>query len=189
MPRVAPVPAPDPPLADAVVALRPWTDADLAGKLVTFGDPLVQRFSWPLTRPYTEADARAYLAEQRRAREQGRGIELAILEPADPGTVLGGVSLFDLDRAHARGSIGYWLGAQGRGRGAATHAVRLLAAWGFARLALERIELTCAPDNERSQRVAERCGFTREGVLRSHQRFKGARRDTVVHGLLPGELR
>jgi RimJ/RimL family protein N-acetyltransferase len=37
--------------------------------------------------------------------------------------------------------------------------------------------------------VAERCGFTREGLLRSHMRFKGARRDTLVFGLLDGELR
>jgi RimJ/RimL family protein N-acetyltransferase len=49
--------------------------------------------------------------------------------------------------------------------------------------------LTCAPDNDASQRVAERCGFTREGVLRSHTPFKGGRRDTVLFSLLPGELR
>jgi len=52
-----------------------------------------------------------------------------------------------------------------------------------------RLELTCGPDNLASQRVAERCGFTREGVLRSHVPFKGARRDSVVFSLLPGELR
>jgi RimJ/RimL family protein N-acetyltransferase len=40
-----------------------------------------------------------------------------------------------------------------------------------------------------SQRVAARCGFVREGVLRSHMRFKGGRRDTVLHGMLPGDLR
>ena len=58
---------------------------------------------------------------------------------------------------------------------------------GICRLA--RLELTCGPDNLASQRVAERCGFTREGVLRSHVPFKGARRDSVVFSLLPGELR
>ena len=40
-----------------------------------------------------------------------------------------------------------------------------------------------------SQALAERCGFTREGILRSHMVFKGARRDTVMFSLLPGELR
>jgi RimJ/RimL family protein N-acetyltransferase len=76
-----------------------------------------------------------------------------------------------------------------RGHGAATRAVRLLARWAFDDLGIARLELTCGPDNTASQRVAERCGFTREGVLRSHMPFKGGRRDTVMFSLLPGELR
>jgi len=66
---------------------------------------------------------------------------------------------------------------------------RLVAAWGFTTLGLARIELTCAPDNDASARLAARCGFVREGVLRSHLAFKGGRRDTVLFSLLPGELR
>ena len=49
----------------------------------------------------------------------------------------------------------------------AADAVRLLARWAFA----------------------ERCGFSREGLLRSHVPFQGARRDSVIYSLLPGELR
>jgi RimJ/RimL family protein N-acetyltransferase len=51
------------------------------------------------------------------------------------------------------------------------------------------LELNCGPDNLASQRVAERCGFMREGVLRSDLPFKGGRRDTVLFSLLTGELR
>ena len=65
----------------------------------------------------------------------------------------------------------------------------LLARWAFDDLGIARVALTCAPDNSASQRVAERCGFSREGVLRSHMPFKDLRRDTVVFGLLPDELR
>ncbi|SDJ98637.1 Acetyltransferase (GNAT) domain-containing protein [Actinopolyspora mzabensis] len=75
-----------------------------------------------------------------------------------------------------------------RGRGAATRTLRLLARWVFDHLTLARLELTCAPDNTASQRVAERCGFVREGVLRSHMCFQGGRRDSVMSSLLPGEL-
>ncbi|WP_280316962.1 GNAT family N-acetyltransferase [Nocardia wallacei] len=75
-----------------------------------------------------------------------------------------------------------------RGQGAATRAVRLLSRWAFAYLDLSRLELTCAPDNLPSQRVAERCGFLREGILRSHMAFQGGRRDTVVYGVVPGDL-
>jgi RimJ/RimL family protein N-acetyltransferase len=52
----------------------------------------------------------------------------------------------------------------------------------FAEAGVARLELA-------SQRVAERCGFTREALLGSRLPFRGGRRDTVVYGLLPGELR
>ncbi len=64
-----------------------------------------------------------------------------------------------------------------------------MARWSFGELGIARLEWTCGPDNEASQRVVGRCGFVREGVLRSHVTFNGRRRDTVMFSLLPGELR
>ena len=55
---------PTPPLRDAVVTLRAWREPDVAGGLMAFADPVVQRFSWPQSEPYTEADAWAYFREQ-----------------------------------------------------------------------------------------------------------------------------
>jgi RimJ/RimL family protein N-acetyltransferase len=156
---------------------------------MVFADPLVQRFSWPGVAPYTSADAAAYFAAQEQGRLRGRDISFALVAPDDDAAVLGGASIYGIDRTERRAAVGYWLGAHGRGRGLASHAVRLLAGWCFEQLGIARLELTCAPDNAPSQAVAERCGFTREGVLRSHMVFKGARRDTVMFSLLPGELR
>jgi RimJ/RimL family protein N-acetyltransferase len=157
--------------------------------MMAFADPLVHRFSWPRSTPYTEEDARAFYASLKLARRDGRELGLALVSPTDDDDVFGGASLHAVELHERRAAVGYWLAAHGRGRGVATHATRLLARWGFEHLGLERIELTCAPDNLASQRVAERCGFTREGVLRSHMGFKGGRRDTVVYSLLPDELR
>ncbi len=178
-----------PPLADEVVAVRPWRESDVPAKLMAFADPTVQRFSWPRTTPYTEEDARSFFAEQEQARLRGEELSFALVEPFDDATVLGGGSLYDVDLEQGRAAVGYWLASQARGRGVVTHAVRLVARWALAGLGVARLELTCGPDNHASQRVAERCGFTREGVLRSHTPFKGARRDTVMFSLLPGELR
>jgi RimJ/RimL family protein N-acetyltransferase len=63
----------------------------------------------------------------------------------------------------------------------------LVCTWGFQSLGLERIDLLAATENPASQRVAERCGFTREAVLRSYMRSKAGRDDMVVFGLLIGE--
>jgi RimJ/RimL family protein N-acetyltransferase len=180
---------PTPPMADEVVSVRPWRVSDVPAKLMAFADPTVQRFSWPRTAPYTEADARNFFIEQEQARLRGEELSFALVEPSDDEVVLGGGSLYDVDLDERRAAVGYWLAPQARGRGVVTHAVRLVARWAFEELGVARLELTCGPDNHASQRVAERCGFTREGVLRSHTSFKGARRDTVVFSLLPGELR
>ena len=179
---------PVPPLSADVVLLRPWCEADIPGIVLASSDPVMQQFSWR-TAPYTEADARDYLAEQEEARLRGEGLSFALVEPRDQAAVLGCVSLQEVRLDHGCAAVGYWLAPEGRGRGLATHAVRLLARWAFAELGLARLELTCGPDNEASQHVAERCGFSREGVLRSYVPFKGARRDSVLYSLLPGELR
>jgi RimJ/RimL family protein N-acetyltransferase len=173
-------------LEDAVVRLRPWRPADVPSQVAAFGDPWFQRFSdWA---PGTEAEARRRQLEDERARRRGEQVQFAVVEPSEDGSVLGGASLHDVEVGQGRGAVGYWLAPQARGRGVATRAVRLVARWAFDEVGLARVSVTCGPDNLASQRVAERCGFRREGVLRSHIPFKGARRDTVVFGLLPGEL-
>lgn len=164
-------------------------EQDVPVKLMAFSDPVVQRFSWSRTTPYTVADARSYFVEQQEARRLGEELSFALVEPSDDDVVLGGGSLYDVNLEHGRAAVGYWLAREARGRGIATHAVRLVARWVFAGLGLARLEMTCGPDNEASQRVAERCRFVREGVLRSHISFKGGRRDTVVFRLLPNEIR
>jgi RimJ/RimL family protein N-acetyltransferase len=176
------------PLAGDVVRLRPWGAADLRGMVLAFSDPVMRRFSWR-TAPYTEADARDHFAGQEAARLRGEELSFVLVEPRDQDVVLGSVWLCEVRLDQGCAAVGYWLAPEARGRGAATQAVRLLAGWAFAGLGLARLELTCGPDNAASQHVAERCGFTREGLLRSHVPFQGARRDSVIYGLLPGELR
>jgi RimJ/RimL family protein N-acetyltransferase len=181
------LPLPTPPLGDGVVALRPWREGDIAAQLAAFGDPVFERFSdWA---PRTESDAIRFLADQEVARLRGEQLELALVEPRDADVLLGGASLNNVSLSQGRAAVGYWLAPEARGRGLATRAVRLLARWAFDGVGVARLELTCGPDNHASQRVAARCGFAREGLLRSHVPFKGGRRDTVVFGLLPGELR
>lgn len=180
---------PSPPLADEIVLLRAWQAEDVPAKVMGFADPSVQRFSWVKTTPYTDEDARSFFVFQEEARRRGEELHFAFVEPADPGLVLGGGSLYGVDLEQGRAGVGYWLTPSSRGRGVATHATRLMARYAFEELGVERLELTCSPDNENSQRVAERCGFVREGVLRAHMSFKGGRRDTVIFSLLPSEPR
>jgi RimJ/RimL family protein N-acetyltransferase len=178
---------PSPPLTDDAVALRPWREADLPSQLQIFADPFFRQFSdW---QPANLTDARQNLADNESARLRGEQLDLALTEPCKQHIVLGGVSLHHVNLTHIRGEVGYWLAPAARGRGIATDGLRLIVQWAFNVVGLARLELTCGPDNHASQRVAERCGFVREGLLRSHVSFKGGRRDSLVYGLLPDELR
>jgi RimJ/RimL family protein N-acetyltransferase len=163
---------PDPPLADELVLLRPWTADDIPDKVMSFADQSVQRFSWPLVREYTEMDARGYFVEQEQARRRGDELNFAFADPADPTAVFGGGSVHAVDLAECRAAVGYWLAPDARGRGIATHATQLMAGWAFAGLGLARLELTCGPDNEASQRVALRCASCAKG---SYARIRGSR--------------
>jgi RimJ/RimL family protein N-acetyltransferase len=93
-----------------------------------------------------------------------------------------------VDRENARAEIGYWVAREARGRGVASGAVVLLGAWLFESLQLARLQIHTETENLASQRVAERAGFTREGVLRSYELIKGRPIDVVMFSALPGDL-
>jgi RimJ/RimL family protein N-acetyltransferase len=187
---MAELPFPELPLSDGVVLLRAWRRGDLEFVVRSCQDPEVSRLSPAIPFPYTVADALDWFASQEPECLSGRDIDLAITDAAS-GSPLGAIGLGAVSRARGSAMIGYWLAREARGRGNVSRAVRLLAGWAFDELGLERLELTTDPENVGSQRVAERCGFRREGHLRSHTvvMHSGERRDSLIYGLLPGELR
>ena len=176
---------PTQPLIEAGTALRPWRDDDLEALVQACQDPEISRWT-SVPQPYGEADARIYLRQRRESVDAGTSAAFAIVAAADDA-LLGSVALSRFAPEHQRAEVGYWLASSARGQGHATRAVRLICHWGFQKLRLERIELMAATGNLASQRVAERCGFTREAVLRSHLHGRGGYNDMVMFGLLPGD--
>jgi len=96
------------------------------------------------------------------------------------------VSISPDDRRHAKGSIGYTIGEQyrGRGYGSAGLAALLPIALGRNGLDLERLEAVAAVNNLGSRRVLEHNGFTWEGVSRGLLLINGERVDHANYGLL-----
>ena len=175
---------PDPPLSNGKVALRRFGAGDAGWVTEACQDDELHRWL-PLPRPYTERDARAYIRGNEREWGEGTRATFAIVDAAT-GKALGSIAL----SIHRPGlaEVGYWVRADRRRAGVATSAVRLLAGWAFRELRIDRLQLTTHPDNTASQRVAERAGFTREGVLRAYHPTSAGPRDAVMFSLLPAEL-
>jgi len=174
-------------LRDGPTALRGWRDSDVAALVAACQDPEIPRWT-RVPQPYGEADARAYLMTCHDHIHAGTAAPFAIVDASDPARALGSITLMRLVWEHRRGEVGYWLAREARGRGHTTRAVRLICAWAFRSLGLERIDLFAATANVASQRVAERAGFTREGVLRCFLRGRDGQLDMVAFGLLVDEL-
>ena len=64
----------------------------------------------------------------------------------------------------------------------------MAARFGFEELGLHRIEIVAAVENIASQRVAEKAGAVREGVLRKRLLIRGESQDAVLFSLLPEDL-
>jgi RimJ/RimL family protein N-acetyltransferase len=179
---------PGEPLIDGQTALRAWRDSDLDALVLACQDPEISRWT-RVPFPYGPSDARNYLLQRHDALHAGTSAPFAIVLAEDRDHLLGSISLMRFSWKHARGEVGYWLAAEARGQGHTTRAVRLVTNWGFAHLGLQRIDLLAATGNPRSQRVAERCGFSREAVLRSYMVGSGGRDDMVAFGLLVTDVR
>jgi RimJ/RimL family protein N-acetyltransferase len=164
-------------LADDEILLREPTEADVPAITEACQDPEIPRWT-RVPAPYTEDDARTWLAMA--------GEDRFVIVDRATGELLGGVGL----RAPEDGvaEIGYWVKREARGRGVAPRAVRLLSEWGLRERGLARISLMTEPENTASQRVAEKAGYRREGLLRSWMELKGERRDYVMFSLIPGDL-
>jgi [ribosomal protein S5]-alanine N-acetyltransferase len=165
-------------LEDEAIVLRPPQEADAPSLAAAIGDdPDLDRWT-RIPFPYTEDDAREFIASTEES-------AFVILDRSS-GELLGGIGARTLDMAIV--DIGYWVKADARGRGVATRALGLVARFAFDELGAGRVQLTTELDNLASQRVAEKAGFSREGVLRSYLDFKGRRRDAVMFSLLAEDL-
>ena len=176
---------PDPPLTDGVVALRGWRDTDVPAIAAMMDEPEIARFTRAPS-PYRERDAIEWRALHPAMLRRREALPLALVTAT--GDELIGSMLLRF-WGEGRGELGYLVAAAARGRGLGTRAVRLLARWAFEAHGIERLEAHVQPDNMPSLALAERVGFRREGLMRSHSVMRGRRVDLVLLAMLPGELR
>jgi RimJ/RimL family protein N-acetyltransferase len=131
---------------------------------------------------YSRAEAIDWVST--RAPLAAEGLEYAFAIVGPDGRYLGGCGLNQISRLHRFANLGYWVRSSATSRGVATAAVRQVAEFAFRFTDLLRLEIVCAVGNERSQRVAERAGASREGVLRHRLLLHGQPADAVMYSLV-----
>lgn len=130
----------------------------------------------------TEATARDWVERRLEWWELGLYAFAITLPPSD--RCIGQIGL-QLEADFRRAVAFYWLDRRVRGRGLATESLNLVTDWGFTEHDLARVHLVTHLDNPGSERVAQRCGYQREGILRAWEPIKNEQPDVVMWSRLP----
>jgi RimJ/RimL family protein N-acetyltransferase len=170
----------------ACVRLEPFDESHLPVMPALLDDPAVQRFT-RIPVPVPDGFAHTWLGLYSQARKAGTREAFAIIAADESAEFLGLALAPRIDREERTAELGYVIAPAARGRGVATEALRLLTEWAFADLGIQRAELLISVENEASKRVAARCGYVREGVLRSLYIKQDQREDTEIWSRLPSD--
>jgi RimJ/RimL family protein N-acetyltransferase len=136
------------------VSLRPLHEGDVPALVAGLRDPEIARWLPNIPQPYSEHDARAFIAGAQHWRRTGGEASFAIADEDDTCIGVAGVRPSEQPPA-----VGYWVAAAQRGRGIASAATLALTGWAFRTFGCDRIGLHAETANAASCRVAEKCGF------------------------------
>lgn len=163
------------------LVLRPFVAADAPTVQILAGHPRIAATTTNIPHPYPDGAAEGWIASHAGAFADRRELVLAVTG-RDTGTVLGAVSLIDIQLRHQRAEVGYWMGIDYWGQGFCTEAVEALMAYASANLGITRFVGRCYGGNPASARVMEKCGMTYEGTLRQHVVKWGQCDDMLLYG-------
>lgn len=177
--------------------LRPYVPADVPALFALVNESREHLFPWL---PWADSahrtldDTIAFVARATAWWALRTSLIVGIFDRTS-GALLGGSGLHacrgpDIDWGIPAMMIGYWLGKRYEGKGYVAETVGLLTRVAFDEFKVKRLEIRCDANNARSERVMQRAGFVREGLLRNDSRTpRGEVRDTLVYSLTPADPR
>lgn len=177
-----------PQLSDSLIVLRPLRDSDAEAVFdACHDDPDILR--WTMRpNPFTRESATEWIRKRHDRYQHGEQLTFAIGQ-SESDLLLGAIWLGRFHWEARRAEFGYWVTAGERGKGVATRAITLVSGWAFSEMNLLRVQILAPVENPSSQRVAEKAGFVKEGLLRSYRRIAGEPTDLVMYSRLRSELK
>ena len=164
------------------LALREVLPTDATSVLAYLSDEHVVK-QMGLAPFQSEADALEEIDWYASIRLEGTGIRFGIALSEDD-VIIGSCGFLNQSERHQRAEIGFELDPAYQGQGIAKEAALAVIEYGFKELSLNRIEALVLPENATSQRLLERLGFQREGLLRQYEKTRGQFDDLYMYSLL-----
>ncbi len=165
------------------VVLRPFRPSDADRVVEGCSDARTRHWLVALPRPYTRAEALAYVEHTRELAARGHGLIWCIADATDD-RCLGSIGLEGLGSYAPSGEIGYWAHPDARGRGVVTEAVRLVGGYARSTGLASAIVIRCAAENTASRHGAEQAGYVEIGRLpRAEPVGNGDLADLVTYAL------
>lgn len=165
-----------------LVVLRPLTVADIPDWFDYLVQPQVfEHTSWNVQAP---GDLMHY-ASALESRAPNSLLRLAIADRAS-NQLVGTIGFHTVSPENRSAELAYDLAPAAWGKGIAAHLCGVMVRWAHSQVGLTRVQATVLSSNVRSIKVLERCGFAREGLLRSYRMVRGTPGDfwmySHVHG-------
>ena len=172
------------------VGIRPFRPADVPLLHAAARESIPELCDWMVwCHPaYSLDDSAAFISSCEAKWERDESFSFAIVDTRD-GTFLGSTGLNQINRIHGVANLGYWVRSSRTGRGIASVAVRLAASFGLRELGFNRLEMIISTANIASQRVAEKAGARREGILRNKLVLQERLCDAVMYSLVAQDYR
>ncbi len=140
-------------------------------------------FSWVAETKKVE-DIQKFLEKEDGKNKNGEGLYCGIWYEHK---FIGHIGFNFIEKLNKNATIGYWLDKEYVGRGIMTKACKLLISYGFNKLHLNRVSVTHAVGNIRSENIIKQLGFIQEGQSRKSALVNGEFVDHIHYGLLVNE--
>jgi RimJ/RimL family protein N-acetyltransferase len=173
-----------PELHDAAVLLREVRSTDAPSLLAHLNQPDVLRYVAPC--PTTLEGFQQFIRWARAERRRGM-LACYGLVPSGEQRAVGVLQVWPIERNFSTAEWGFCIGEAYWGGGLFERAAGLLLDALFADLHVQRLEARSVDVNVRGNRILEKLGHVREGVLRSGYRCGAITRDYVMWSLLAAE--
>ena len=178
-----------PRLVSGQVLLRPYRLDDADGLYAAARESIAEVSPWMkwCHADYSIEESATWIEQCAERWQQGTEYNFVIADSMG-GSFLGGCGVGYINQVDRVVNLGYWVRTSRTRQGVASTATRLLARFGFEELKLNRIEIIAATGNLASQRVAEKAGATREGILRNRLVVHENVYDMVMFSFIPQDL-